>query len=146
MKGLFGILILSLTILTSFTSIEVSDEWEFYKEIDGIKIYTKTSDCELSRGYDERRILLKLENTTQIDKTIEWDILLWYNDRCKTCKITSGEYHRKTFVKAESSLEGECSITTNFDLVIFVEFIDEQYKGNKQILTRFELYNLKVTQ
>lgn len=133
-------------LLMSFTTIKDDGDWELYKEVDEIKIYTKISDCELKKGFDERRILLKIENTSNVDKTIEWDILLWYNDKCLTCNVTSGEYHRNIHVKSNSSLEGECSIITNFDLVIFVEFIDEQYKGNKQVLTRFELNNLIVSQ
>lgn len=138
----FTLFILFLLALSSFKS--TGDKWKLYTEENGVRVYTKTSNCQLNMGFDEQRILIKIENTTSIDKLLDWDLWLWYNKTCRTCESSNGEYHRTLLLPANSSMEGECSVKTNFDLVLFVKFIDENYKGKKEELTKFELHNLTV--
>lgn len=127
------------------TNVCYAENWKLYLNIDGIRIEYKYADCNLEKGYDQQWVLLKITNTTGNTKLVKWKSNLWYNNVCKTCHVTSGEYKRSVTVDAGESQEGTCSIYSNGSLNVFVKFIDEQYTSpNPQILTKFELYNLTV--
>jgi len=129
-----------------FTGVSNAGNWQLYTELDGIRIEYKYADCDLERGYDQQWVLLKITNTTGNTKLVEWKNNLWYNDECKTCDVTSGEYHRTVSVGGGKTLEGTCSIYGNGSLNIFVKFSDSQYQNpNPEVLTKFELENLTIT-
>lgn len=145
MRSNLKLIVFGVLALMSFKAVpNPNEEWALFKEINGVKFYKKTNDCQLKMGFDERRVLLKIENTTNVNKALDWDIWLWYDNVCKTCDIQSGEYHRTIMLPAFSSMEGECEVETNFDLVIFVKFIDSGYRGAETVLTNFELHDLTV--
>jgi len=63
---------------------------------------------------------------------------------CKTCDVEIGEYHKTISIASNEEQQGGCSIHSNLDLRMFVQFTDVNYTGNKQVLTKFELANLLV--
>ena len=63
---------------------------------------------------------------------------------CKTCNVETREYHKRISLASNEEQQGGCSIYSNFDLCVFAQFTDVNYTGNKQVLTKFELTNLRV--
>ena len=94
--------------------------------------------------FDQEKVILKVVNTTAISKRIDWDIHLWYNEVCKTCDVETGEYHKSIYLTGNEEINGGCSIYSDFDLCVFVQFTDINYTGNKQVLTKFYLANFLV--
>jgi len=140
--------IMSVLLIASvlFTGLANAQTWQLYTEQDGIRIEYKYADCYLEKGYDQQWVLLRITNASADAKLVEWKSNLWYNDECKTCNVTSGEYHKKVSVGPGKTLEGKCSIYEDGNLTIFVKFIDSQYQNpNKEVLTKFELEDLSIT-
>ncbi|HIO73026.1 MAG TPA: hypothetical protein EYN38_07995 [Flavobacteriales bacterium] len=128
------------------TSSSNAGNWQLYAAIDGVRIEYKYADCDLEKGYNQQWVLLKITNTSASTKLVKWKNNLWYNNDCKTCHVKSQEYERAVAVNAGESLEGTCSIYSNGSLNVFVKFIDKQYQNtNRQVLTKFELDNLRIT-
>ena len=136
------IFIISLFLLAS-TSV-AQENWQLLRSENGIEVYYKNQMCEPEAGFDQEKVILKVVNTTVVSKTIEWDIHMWYNAVCKTCDVQTGEYHKTISLAANEEQQGSCSVYSNFDLCVFVQFTDVNYTGNKQVLTKFELANFLV--
>jgi len=136
------IFIISLFLLVS-TSV-AQENWQLLRSENGIEVYYKNQMCEPEAGFDQEKVILKVVNTTVVSKTIEWDIHMWYNAVCKTCDVQTGEYHKTISLAANEEQQGGCSVYSNFDLCVFVQFTDVNYTGNKQVLTKFELANFLV--
>jgi len=136
------IFIISLFLLAS-TSV-AQENWQLLRSENGIEVYYKNQMCEPEAGFDQEKVILKVVNTTVVSKTIEWDIHMWYNAVCKTCDVETGEYHKTISLAANEEQQGGCSVYSNFDLCVFVQFTDVNYTGNKQVLTKFELANFLV--
>jgi len=136
------ILIISLLLL-AITSV-AQENWQLLRSENGIEIYYKNKMCEPEAGFDQEKVILKVVNTTVVSKTLDWDIHMWYNAVCKTCDVETGEYHKTISLAANEEQQGGCSVYSNFDLCVFVQFTDINYTGNKQVLTKFELANFLV--
>jgi len=136
------IFIISLFLL-AITSV-AQENWQLLRSENGIEVYYKNQMCEPEAGFDQEKIILKVVNTTVVSKTLDWDIHMWYNAVCKTCDVQTGEYHKTISLAANEQQQGGCSIYSNFDLCVFVQFTDVNYTGNKQVLTKFELANFLV--
>jgi len=136
------ILIISLFLLAS-TSV-AQENWQLLRSENGIEVYYQNQMCEPEAGFDQEKVILKVVNTTVVSKTIDWDIHMWYNAVCKTCDVDTGEYHKTISLAANEEQQGGCSVYSNFDLCVFVQFTDINYTGNKQVLTKFELANFLV--
>jgi len=136
------ILIISLLLL-AITSV-AQENWQLLRSENGIEIYYKNKMCEPEAGFDQEKVILKVVNTTVVSKTLDWDIHMWYNAVCKTCDVQTEEYHKTISLAANEQQQGGCSIYSNFDLCVFVQFTDVNYTGNKQVLTKFELANFLV--
>jgi len=136
------IFIISLFLL-AITSV-AQENWQLLRSENGIEVYYKNQMCEPEAGFDQEKIILKVVNTTVVSKTLDWDIHMWYNAVCKTCDVQTEEYHKTISLAANEQQQGGCSIYSNFDLCVFVQFTDVNYTGNKQVLTKFELANFLV--
>ena len=136
------IFIISLFLL-AITSV-AQENWQLLRSENGIEVYYQNQMCEPEAGFDQEKVILKVVNTTVVSKTIEWDIHMWYNAVCKTCDVQTGEYHKTISLAANEEQQGGCSVYSNFDLCVFVQFTDINYTGNKQVLTKFELANFLV--
>lgn len=136
------IFIISLFLL-AITSV-AQENWQLLRSENGIEVYYQNQMCEPEAGFDQEKVILKVVNTTVVSKTIDWDIHMWYNAVCKTCDVQTGEYHKTISLAANEEQQGGCSVYSNFDLCVFVQFTDINYTGNKQVLTKFELANFLV--
>ena len=107
----------------------------------GVNIYQKEADCIFNNAPDQKIYILKVENTNSTDVTVEWDLKVWYNDKCNNCDQDYNEHHHVIQVAANSSVEGKCELPKN-SLEIFKDFLS--YKAPTK-LTKYELKNLQVT-
>ncbi len=125
----------------SIKNIIVND-WITYFSNSDVEINYKVSQCDPSIGYDSEMILLKVENKTSSDILMDWHMILYYSQTCKTCDYFD-EYHYSISLPANNEIQGNCDINSNYQLKIFSKFIDPNYTLNEQ-LTSFELRGLTV--
>ena len=149
-------LMLGSIAFTSFTTVgggasveipanlTITNQWVPLTTQDGIQISYKFSDCHFPKfNWQQRWVLLKMENTTGSTKTVDWDLNLWFNGTCKTCVDPNGEYHRTIVIDGNQTSEGMCDLNGDSRLNVFVKFND---KANVEELTKFELGNLTVSE
>ena len=137
-KNFLFILCLSLFSQTIFGQ---DTAWDLTKQQDGVRMYTKTVDCDLpNEGLYARYTLIKVENTNDKPVSVSWANHKYYNGECLTC---SGEENRTRSFELEPGevLEGECSIATEGHLKAFVRWT--RLKNNR-MLTRLEIDGLEV--
>lgn len=124
-----------------FTKAQTTNEkyqWEFYKEVQGIKIFTKTQELnDPKHGLYQEFIVLKFENTTSNPLNLKWKTEFWYNEKCINCGSDSEEYQFSVSLKANEILEG--NVQSSNDLKIFKRFLNYTDKSE---LTNFELVNI----
>ena len=124
-------------------SPESDDNWTLYKSVDGIEIRYKATDCTFATtNWEQRWFLLQITNTNADSRTIEWDTHIYVGNQCKTCG-NSGEYHKTFVVDGGETVEGECSLSGDRNLTIFIQFND---KPNNEVYDRFELENIMVSE
>ncbi|MCF8218532.1 MAG: hypothetical protein K9I29_03925 [Bacteroidales bacterium] len=118
-------------------------EWKLYKEVNGVQIYEKPTEChDEANGLHQEMILLKFVNTTSRDFNITWTLEAWYDGTCTTCHDPDNpEYQFSTKLKAGESIQGTCDTEEGKTLRIFKGFLD---KDNTATLTKFELKNIKA--
>ena len=129
-----------LLFMASF-SFGQTEQWTPINTTEGVEISFRYADCEFNAGYDERRVLLKITNTTSDDAIIDWDTKIWYNGECHNCDRLY-EMHKSIEIKAGETRKGVCSRTEEQSLYLFVDFVKEEAN---RVLTDFELVNIQVT-
>jgi len=126
----------------SFTPISTSSDWKLYKEIQGVKIFTKISTCKLEYTKKSNKyIIFKYENTTKKNLRISGRVDAYYNGVCRSCNLDSpNEYEFSIDLKKGETQKGNCSD----ELKAF-----KLYYGHTDTdtpdLSKFELSNLNVT-
>jgi hypothetical protein len=121
----------------------ITDQWVALASQSGIDISYKFADCHLAKfNWEQRWVLLKVENTSGATKSIDWDAQMWFDGVCKTCNDPNGEYHRTLIVDGGQTLEAECDLNVDGRMFFFIKFND---KPNVEELTRFELANFVVS-
>ena len=132
--------ILFTFLTTLFVSTAMCQEWKLIHSENGVNIYQKEADCEIRNVPDEKRYLIKIENTNASAVDVEWDTKIWYNDNCINCNSNSAENHHSFRVEANSNLAGNCE-STESALYVFRSFIDLKSPTK---LTKYELQNVTV--
>ena len=140
---IFLILCVFLTSNLSFCQ-EMTNEWKEFISDKGFKVYYKYTNCDPSIGYDTESILLSIQNTTSNKILVDWDMEIYYADKCSTCNH-GDEYKYRYILEPNQSLEGSCAIDADSRLKVFSKFIDPQYKLHQNKFTEFKFSNLKVT-
>jgi len=122
---------------------EKSQDWKQYKELNGVLIYYKYLEYNSEKdGLHQEFLLLKIVNTTSTKLKIQWDIELWYDDKCTTCGKNFYDENHKEFVMDEGeNFEGSLKEDSNWNLKIFSKFLNYE---NMPQLTKFELTNLII--
>ena len=136
--------VLSLILLVFISTISFAQkEWTIYKSINGVNIYTKDANCFFKDGsnMNQNVILFKLENTNNKEITIEWDLRVWYNDKEAINNVASGENHIKFTIRANSILQGDCSLKVR-NLYLYKKYLDFE---KSQEMTKFVLENLRTS-
>jgi hypothetical protein len=117
-------------------------EWTVLTEQGGVQINYKFQTCNLERSIQQEWVLLQFNNTTPGAKKVAWDLHLWYDQDCKTCDNTTGEYHKELVLQAGETLEGECSIYADQKLRIVSRLLGINHRS---MLTFFQLANLRIS-
>jgi len=126
LKTLFSLLLILGTIAA--TIAQNSNEWMLHKEINGIKIFSKHTECKIdSEGFHQEMVLLRFENTTNLSQSIEWQLEAWYygpgyEGKCTTCELD--EYKYSLIIPANTTITGECDIYSERKLKIFSKFLN----------------------
>lgn len=139
---------ISLSILA--TDLQAQDsEWTLFKEVDGVEIYQKSTNChDLSQGYHRRHILLRFVNTTDQDLKITWFDELWYDGNCLTCvEPEDPEHFQEVELAAGETVEGSCALDSERALKVFETFLTpegEKLQDDVAELSQFDLHRLTI--
>lgn len=121
-----------------------SEDWTVYVTNENFEVQYKIEHCDPSIGYDNQSVLLKLTNKTTDKLVFNWFHTLSYDGNCLTCDYPE-EYTFEISVPSGSSIEGDCTVYSDYRLKIFSKFDDPNYKKGGKTLTSFQLKNLKAT-
>jgi len=121
-------------------------EWTTYYESDEITITFTYLNCEYQEQFNQEYLILRIQNKSTNDITIDWQEQLWYDNKCINCEQNSIEFRKEIIVKAGATIRGDC--TTYNNLRIFSKFTEklEDMPGVDKIntLTQFELKNVNI--
>ncbi len=90
--------------------LKTSEDWSLLKEQNGVKIYSRLSECDMIEG--KKKLVysfLKIENTTNQALSVSFDHVLAFKEGCDGC-IPNPECTALVNVPANSSLEADCNI------------------------------------
>ncbi len=141
-KTAIFIFVMAIAIIsTAFNTSSNESEWKLYKEIQGVKIFTKVSNCQLQYTKKSNQYLIfKYENTTNKALRLSGRVDAWYSNTCRSCNLASpNEYEFSIDLQADESREGYCSD----DQKAFKLFY-KNTDGSIAPLDKFELSNLDV--
>ena len=144
MKSIIAILL----VFTGFTAMsqsklnasEINSDWTLLSEKDGVKMYVQKGECQMGNVETPFTYgFLKVENTTNTEKHVNFNINLFYTDGCAGCDNNNGEYASIT-VAPNSSLEGGCS-SQNGQLGLLIR---NPLQTDYQEFTHLTLNDIKV--
>ncbi|MFH0894005.1 MAG: hypothetical protein V2A54_06185 [Bacteroidota bacterium] len=142
-KQSFIKIIVFLLLLLPFSLMAQDTEWTKYCEKEGVNVFYRLSDCNIpEEGIYRQYYMLKFENTNSYKVKVQWNIELWYNNKCETCNDPENiEYKSQLDIPASSTIQGECSTKFKKELKVFSKLL--KFPGSK-VLTRFELNKISV--
>ena len=121
-------------------------EWTTYYHKNDITITFTYLNCEYLEQFNHEYLILRIQNTSNKDITIDWQEQLWYDNKCMNCEHDSPEFRKEITVKSGKTISGDCTIYNN--LRIFSKFTEklEDMPGVDRItaLTKFEMKNLNI--
>ena len=104
--------VLAITLAsTAFISSSNQGDWKLHKEVQGIKIFTKVSSCQLEHtNKSNQYIIFKYVNISKKNLRISGRVDAYYNNICRSCNLDSpNEYEFMIDLKPGKSQEGNCS-------------------------------------
>ena len=116
-------------------------EWTKHTNNNGLIISYKLADCEMEMGYDEQRVLFKIDNQSDSKALVIWQYEQYYNDVCRTCDDPNGEYRKEFCLEPGVVVQGKCSVYDTSGLMIFSKWVSQP---NKAKLTKWNLGELTV--
>ena len=127
-------LLVLLAGLWSFMSFSQQSEWEFYKDIDGVKFETRTIECS-----GNELLTFRISNMNDYSVNVLWKEEVWMDGICKQ-KGDSVEDERELRLLSREIKEGTCEFKESF-------YIGSKVKRGSRvmILTHFDLKNIKVS-
>ena len=147
MKKILRIFSISAMLFSGVYSQAINPtEWTTYYESDEITITFTYLNCEYQEQFNHEYLILRIQNKSTNDITIDWQEQLWYDNKCMNCEHNSPEFRKEIIVKAETTIRGDCTSYNN--LRIFSKFTEklEDMPGVDKIntLTKFELKNVNI--
>lgn len=108
--------LLIFTALLSFNgfsqnSIEASkltEEWTLLATKDGVEVYLKQEKCDMGAKDLFTYAYIRLINNNTVEKTIEFNFLINFDNRCVGCEDTR-ETKKMLAVSASTIVDGGCS-------------------------------------
>lgn len=110
-KNVFFVLSLMISA-NSFAQqkLKTSDDWSLLKEQNGVKFYSRLSECDMIEG--QKKLVysfLKIENTTNQALSISFDHVLAFKEGCDGC-VPNPECAVAVNIPANAVLEADCNI------------------------------------
>lgn len=119
------------------------NEWRTIHTSSGVRIESKTADCNLDNSFKQRWFLLKFSNSTTSKLKVEWDLELKdESGKCVTCSESATEYHYAIELNPMEIKQGECKINCAKELRIISKLLDVK---TSMSYPDFELKNIKVS-
>ena len=127
-------LLVLLAGLWSFISFSQQSEWEFYKDIDGVKFETRTIECS-----GNELLTFRISNMNDYSVYVLWKEEVWMDGICKQ-KGDSVEDERELRLLSGEIKEGACDFKESF-------YIGSKVKRGSRVmtLTHFDLKNITVS-
>lgn len=140
---LFSVIISNAQTVTIGSGNMKSGDWVLYQETGGVQMFYKFSDCNIpDQGPVGEYVLIKLVNTSNADRKVDWDNVLWYNNSCINCENLTDEYHKSIVIPALGAVESGCRYDEKSVLNIFSGALN--MTGDQWKLTGFEFRNFIV--
>lgn len=140
MKKIFKISAFLIVILMVLSFSTDSKTWVLYKEINGVKIFCKLTDCDF-QGKNYTYYAFKYENSTNESKTLNYKLNIWLGEKCRSCNLPSpNEYELSIKLNSKQIIEGECSNKDDKRFMLLKSVNDNKTRD----LTKFELDNIQV--
>jgi len=92
----------------SLRADEIGNEWTSYTTLEGVNISLKSEKVDVGAPKDFTYGLLRFENTTANDVTVEFFFELQYENGCVGCGNVD-EYRKVVTIPAGATLEGNAS-------------------------------------
>ena len=117
-----------------------SSNWTLLHEVDGIKMYVQKGDCKMGDVKTPfTYAFLKIENTTNVRKHLNFNINLYYADGCAGCDNANEEYVSIS-IEPNSSLSTDCSFNHGELALLVRNPLQSDYQDFKYL----QLIDLKV--
>lgn len=129
-------------LLCFFSIVSIAQSnWSLYKSVDGVNIYTKESDCYPQNIPSQKVILIKIENTLNLNISISWKLRVWYDNKESELDPNDTERIITFNLSANQSIEGDCSLSQH-NLYLYKQFLEFKNAG---VLTKFMFENITIT-
>lgn len=141
MKKLTTIIAMLIISSFSFSFVSNSSEWQEYKTIDGVQIFSKISKCATEYNTSKNEYyVFKYVNNNDYNVRISWKLNVWNNDVCRSCNLPSpNEYEQSLDIIAGQTLEYNCSDNSKA-----FKIFKSSDKGNIHPKVKFEFANLTI--
>ncbi|GAB5423809.1 MAG: hypothetical protein Crog4KO_09560 [Crocinitomicaceae bacterium] len=107
----------------SLSADELGNKWTAYTTIEGVNVSLKTEKVDVGAPKEFTYGMLRFENTTANDVTIEFFFELQYENGCVACGNVD-EYRKVVTIPAGATLEGDAS----FDQADLTLLINNPYQ------------------
>ncbi len=108
----FAFSLLFSIISYSQEQLSTSSKWTLLKEIQGVKFFNRLSECSTIEGQKPLVFsFLKIENTTNETKSLNFDFALAFKEGCDGC-IPNPECAVSISIPANSSKEAVCDVNS----------------------------------
>ena len=108
LKRTLQLAVLFVTISLGSMAFGQESEWQLVQSKDGIEIYWQNIDCTYHESLKPAvHANLKVVNTTDMDKTIQYNFGLQYEEACSGCGNDS-EFSYSLTIPQNSELIGDC--------------------------------------
>jgi len=124
---------------------ELSTQWVDLQTVEGVIFSAVLQDCNRPvDGIYQEMVFIKLVNTTEETKIVEFDLLLWYDGELWTRLPVNAEKRKSVVLKGGEMLVATCDPYSDYyyDIAIFSKFLNY---SDKPELSKFQLSNLKVS-
>jgi len=123
---------------------ELTTEWQLDREVNGLQIYLKRSECrDQVNGIFIEAVLVRFVNTTSTNLKAAWDMEFWYDGQCRTCDPSAdAEYRYTVDIPAGAVVEGNCAKDCPRELKYHIRFLNYDHIAK---LTQYEMRGLTVS-
>ncbi len=124
--------------------LEKKKSWTSLVSKKGVDVQYKYAECHDNKNdVHKENVLLRFKNSNQESVTVEWDHLLWYDGKCKTCG-KGDEYHFKLDLEAGETQKGTCDRGASQSVQVFASYLKSGNGLPDTELTGIRLADLEV--